>query len=275
MREVEGSLTAEDGLELRWTGWLPEKKARAVVMLFHGFGEHIGRYGNVAGKLVQARFAVYGCDLRGHGRSGGNRGYVDSFCQYIRDGHRFREQVVAAGDKLPLFILGHSMGSIIAMNYAAEHGDFSGLVLSGTGAESPLNNPAQLYLARLMAKLAPGAGIKFPLAADFISRDPSVVEAYKADPLVHNRVSFRLAVEMSQWLQRAVAALPEIKLPTLVQCGSADQSFAGQRELFQRLGSKDKEFHLYPGLRHEVYNELDPDREAALEHLETWLTKHL
>lgn len=272
MKEVQGSIAAPDGIELKWTGWLPDQGLQAVVLLIHGFGEHVGRYGNVAGKLVPAGFALFGCDLRGHGRSGGPRGYVDCFGQYVGDCHQFRKQVVdPVADNRPLFVLGHSMGSIIAINYADRHRDIAGLILSGTGASSPLNNPARARMLKLLAKLAPRAGMKFPLAAEFISRDPAVVEAYAADPLVHSRVSFRLAVEMGRWLEQAVAALPQLTLPTLIQCGGADSSFSGQEELYRRLGARDKELHIYPGLRHEVYNELDADRERALAHLEAWL----
>ena len=277
MKMIEGSIVARDGVELQWTGWLPARgRARAKIMVIHGFGEHVGRYKNVVSQLVPRGIAVMGCDLRGHGRSQGQRGHVDQFEQFVADNADFYKEIVAetAAGK-PLFVLGHSMGSIIAMHYALAGNEMDGLVLSGIGAGSPLDSPVKNALGRLLSAVSPRKEMDFPLSPEFISRDEDVVEEYKKDPLVHNRVSFRLAAELGRAHKQAVSALDKITNPTLVQCGGDDSSFTGQQKLYQRLASDDKKLCVYPCLRHEVYNELPSDREKVLSDLSEWLEEHI
>lgn len=277
MENISGTITGLGGLELFWQAWLP-KAPRAFVLIVHGFGEHSGRYGNVVDTLVPRSIGVYALDHRGHGRSQGRQGHVDSFNDYVEDVHSFFTAVVrpAAGDK-PVFLLGHSMGSIIAMNYVAAYSEgLKGYILSGTGALSPVSGGKVLQgITAFLSGIAPRARIKFPLAPEFISRDPEVVAAYKADPLVHNKISFRLAQGMNESLAAGAKAIAAVQLPVLIQCGSDDESFAGQQQLFDSLQSKDKTLKIYQGFKHEVYNELLPDRQWALEDLAAWLEQQL
>ncbi|MTI96508.1 MAG: alpha/beta hydrolase [Firmicutes bacterium] len=273
MNMRQGRLLGVDGLNLSWYSWLPERQAKAVVLIIHGYGEHARRYGNVINKLVPAGYSVYAFDLRGHGESEGVRGHVDLFSHYVEDTARFMDEIVRPGTPdIPVFCLGHSMGSIINMNYVSKYGShLRGYVLSGTGFASPLNKPGLDFFAALLSKLTPASTIKFPLPPEFISRDSEVVEAYRQDPLVFDRLSFRLAAEMKRALTQGTAAISTLTLPVLLQCGSADQSFTGQRALFENLQAEDKTLHLYQGLKHEVYNELEADRARVLADLLAWL----
>jgi alpha-beta hydrolase superfamily lysophospholipase len=273
MEKENGTITGLGGLELFWQAWLPES-LRAVVLLIHGFGEHSGRYGNVVESLVPEGIGIYALDHQGHGRSQGLQGHVDSFHDYVIDVHSFFTQVVlpAAGN-LPVFVLGHSMGSIIAMNYVSMYSvGLAGCVLSGTGAASPLSeNKVVSAATALLSTVAPKVRIKFPLPPEFISRDPQVVAAYKADPLVHDKMSFRLGRGMSTALAAGVVAIQGLDIPILIQCGSEDESFIRQQELYDGLRSRDKTLKIYQGLKHEVYNELEADRKGVLADLLTWL----
>lgn len=277
MDNISGTITGLGGLELFWQAWLPGTP-KAFVLIVHGFGEHSGRYGNVVDTLVPRDFGVYALDHRGHGRSQGLQGHVDSFHDYVEDVRNFFTAVVqpAAGET-PIFLLGHSMGSIIAMNYVAAYsGGLKGYILSGTGALSPASGGRVLQgITAFLSGIAPRARIKFPLAPEFISRDEEVVAAYKADPLVHNKISFRLAQGMNASLAAGSTAIAAVQLPVLIQCGSEDESFAGQQQLFDSLQSKDKTLKIYEGYKHEVYNELPADRQRALEDLAAWLNQQL
>ena len=264
-------------LELYWQAWLPQGQPRAAVLLAHGYGEHGGRYNNVVQTLVPEGIGIWALDHRGHGRSQGPLGHVDSFSDYVHDLHHFYTDIVlpqTAG--LPLFVLGHSMGSIIAMNYISRHGESArGVVLSGTGSDLPPQKKGLSLLVKLLDKIAPKATIKFPLPPDFISRDPEVVAAYKQDPLVHNRISFRLIADMGRSLATGVRSLQKTDVPVLIQYGSLDESFIGQQQLFDGLKGPDKTLKKYQGLRHEVYNELETDRNKVLADLLQWINWHI
>jgi alpha-beta hydrolase superfamily lysophospholipase len=276
LEQRQGTVTVSGGLELFWQAWLPQQ-VRAAILLVHGFGEHSGRYDNLVRILLPAGFGIWSIDHRGHGCSPGLRGHVNVFSDYVEDLRTYFTKIVApeTGD-LPFFVLGHSMGSIIAMNYVTKYGDgLAGCVLSGTGSASPVGGKALAALTAFFSRIIPRGRVKFPLPPEFISRDPEVVRAYKEDPLVHNKISFRLAAEMTRALGRGVKGIQGVNLPFLIQCGSEDESFIGQQQLFDGLQTEDKTLKIYPGLKHEVFNELEADRKQVLADLLQWLEGHI
>lgn len=278
MPDERGRLTTGDGLSLSWKARLPESGPKAVVHVIHGYAEHFGRYANVEAALLTAGYALIGNDHRGHGTSEGKRAYISSFEEYLNDEQLFRDEVIKQRfPDIPSFILGHSMGSIIALNLAERTSDrLAGLVLSGTGSVLSPGIPRILALiTRLLSRLAPGIHVKSPLPPDFISRDPEVVAAYVNDPLVFNVITPRLAEQMGTYTAQGAQNAGRVKVPVLVQYGSLDTSFGGQQELFEALGSADKTIRRYEGLKHEVYNELPADRAAVLADLKSWLDARL
>ena len=278
MNTREGRLTAKDGLSLYWKAWLPDNAPRAVVHVIHGYAEHIERYQNVVNELVSTGYAIFGNDHRGHGKSGGKRGHVNRFQEYIEDERLFSLNVIRPTfPNIPCFMLGHSMGSIIAINYAEQYpDDLRGLVLSGTGS-SPGKGISRtiMIITKILSRILPDIHVKSPLPPEFISRDPEVVRAYVKDPLVFNVITPRLAEQMQRYLLIGASKAKQISLPVLIQHGSADTSFSGQQELIDSITAPDKTFKLYEGLRHEVYNELIADRDKVLSDLHTWLDNHL
>jgi len=278
MKTQSGNFKAHDGTSIYWKGWTPDNAPKAVVHVIHGYAEHIDRYGNVVGELLPAGYAVFGTDHRGHGKSEGKRGHVMSFQEFIDDEKQFQREVIRTKfPKLPCFVLGHSMGSLIAMNLVEQSAEgIRGLVLSGTGSRPGTNIPKILLAAtRILSRLLPSIHVKSPLPPDFISRDPEVVKAYVEDPLVYNVITPRLAYEMNRYVVIGAENSGEIQIPVLIQLGSRDTAFSGQKELFEMVGAKDKTFKLYEGLKHEVYNELLEDRTRVLADLRTWLDKHV
>ncbi|HBL53568.1 MAG TPA: alpha/beta hydrolase [Syntrophaceae bacterium] len=278
MKTQSGNFTAQDGTSIYWKGWAPDKAPKAVVHVIHGYAEHIDRYGNVVGELLPAGYAVFGTDHRGHGKSEGKRGHVKSFQEFIDDEKQFWHNIIQTKfPGIPYFVLGHSMGSLIAMNYVEQNAvGMKGLILSGTGSLPGKDIPKILLtIIKILSKILPAVHVKSPLPPEFISRDMDVVKAYIEDPLVYNVITPRLAYEMNRYVVIGAQNSGKIKIPVLIQLGSRDTAFSGQRELFEMIGSTDKTFKLYEGLKHEVYNELAADRAKVLADLKNWLDGHI
>ncbi|MDD3250198.1 MAG: lysophospholipase [Smithellaceae bacterium] len=278
MKTQSGNFKAQDGKSIYWKGWTPDNTPKAVVHVIHGYAEHIDRYGNVVGEFLPAGYAVFGTDHRGHGKSEGKRGHVMSFQEFIDDEKQFQREVIRTKfPNLPCFVLGHSMGSLIAMNLVEQSAEgIRGLVLSGTGSRPGTDIPKILLAAiRILSSLLPSIHVKSPLPPEFISRDPEVVKAYVNDPLVYNVITPRLAHEMNRYVVIGAENSGKIQIPVLIQLGSRDTAFSGQKDLFEMVGTKDKTFKLYEGLKHEVYNELTQDRARVLQDLRTWLDAHV
>jgi alpha-beta hydrolase superfamily lysophospholipase len=278
MNTRDGKLTAKDGLSLYWKGWLPDHTPKAVIHLIHGYADHIGRYQNVVNELIPAGYAIFGNDHRGHGKSEGKRGHVESFQDFINDERQFALEVIRPSfPDTPCFMLGHSMGSIIAINYVEQHQDhLKGLVLSGTGSLPGKGIPkAIIIITKILSRVLPGIHVKSPLPPEFISRDPEVVSAFINDPMVFNVITPRLAEQLQRYLLIGASNTQRINLPVLIQHGSEDTSFSGQQELLDGIAAQDKTLKIYEGLRHEVYNELPGDRAKVLSDLHAWLDSHL
>lgn len=270
---VEGRLVGAGAVELYWQGWIPPEP-RGVLLLCHGLGEHAGRYGTVVDAVVPDGWAVYGLDHRGHGRSGGRRAHVDRYADLLDDFDVFRRAVVARHPGLPVVLLGHSMGGQIALAYALDHqADLAGLVLSAPALAGDVVPKPVVPFLRALGRVAPRlrpAGIDVTK----ISKDPAVVAAYQADPLVHHGKP-TLALGLAVVDQFAV--LPEraraLTLPLLLQHGAVDALTdpAGTRLLAETAGSADTTVHWYDGLWHEIYHE--PERAQPLADLREWLCR--
>jgi acylglycerol lipase len=278
MKTQTGTFKAKDGSSIYWKGWFPDNAPKAVVQIIHGYAEHIDRYGNVVNELLPAGYALFGTDHRGHGHSDGKRGHVNSFQEFIDDEKQFRREVIDAKfPTLPCFVLGHSMGSLIAMNYIEQSPEgVKALILSGTGSKPGTDIPKFLIiLSKILSKIMPAVHVRSPLPPEFISRDRDVVKAYVDDPLVYNVITPRLAHEMNRFMVLGAQNASKIQIPVLIQLGSKDTAFSKQKELFDLIGAKDKTYKLYEGLRHEVYNELIADRTVVLADLKAWLDAHV
>jgi alpha-beta hydrolase superfamily lysophospholipase len=274
----EGNLTSKKGLDLYWKAWTPEGKPKATIHLIHGYAEHVARYINVVNELVPSGYAIFGTDHQGHGRSNGRRGHVESFQNFIDDERQFALEVIRpAFPDIPCMMIGHSMGSLIAMNYTEQYPEgVKALVLSGTGSLPGKGIPkAIMTITKILSRILPGIHVKSPLPPEFISRDPEVVKAYVNDPLVYNVITPRLAYEMQRYLLIGAENAWRITKPVLILHGSEDTSFSGQQKLFDTIGSTDKTLKIYEGLRHEVFNELPDDRAQVLSDLHAWLDAHV
>lgn len=276
MRHDEGFFEGFDGTKLYYQSWKPEGRSKAVVLVVHGLVEHSGRYMNVVNQLVPSGYAVYALDHRGHGKSEGERAHVNSFDEFIEDLKCFVDLVKRREKRKKIFMLGHSMGSLITMLYVAKYPEgISGVVLSGTGARPGKVSPIVKALLSLIAKIAPKAKFALPWDPSFISRDEKVVGNYVNDPLVSKKASARLLAEVYYNTFKAAQEAAKIKVPCLIQVGGADVAFdpESHKELYDIIAAEDKTLKVYEGYRHEVYNEVG--KEVPLRDLEEWLEKHI
>ena len=274
MKTIEWRLTGHGGIELYAQGWLPDGPARDVIAIAHGYAEHGARYGNLVERLVPQGYALYALDHRGHGRSGGKRALVDRMAWVIEDFHTFVGEVRARHDGQRIKLLGHSMGGNVAFGYALRWPeDLSGLILSGPliGGSAPA---AQRLVVSLLSAIAPGLGT-VALPPEAVCRDPAVVAAYAADPLVTvGKVPARTAHELFAPLPGYRERAKEMKVPVLVQHGEADAlvPLSAARPTIDAIGASDKTVITYPGLFHEIYNE--PEKDAVIGDLSRWLEAH-
>ncbi|MFX0058680.1 MAG: alpha/beta hydrolase [Candidatus Hodarchaeota archaeon] len=278
MEHLEGEYKGEKDLKIYYQAWVPENP-KAVIQIVHGFAEHSGRYMNVINRLIPIGYAMYANDHRGHGKSDGKRNYVDNFDQYIEDEKKLYDLIMHNYPNLPIFMLGHSMGSMISLIFTKKYETFlRGLILSGTGTGAGESISKTLkIIVKFLAKIAPKKYINPGLEADKLSHDPEVVYAYDNDPLVNaDKITIGLGWELMKNFENFNSITSKLEIPLLVQCGAEDSLIKGSEEVLRNaFNMEDKTILIYDGLYHEVYNEVKEEREKVLNDLSNWLDKHI
>lgn len=274
MPPLKSILQASDGLALMGEHHLRPDR-RADVILVHGYAEHAGRYAELVSALNAAGFACHLIELRGHGRSEGVRGYVRRFGEYLDDLDLFLQRIgeVQPGEPAPRILLGHSLGGLISLAYVLRCPDaFAALAVSSPFLHPAMEVPAlKVWLASIVSRLAPTHLMKSEIASRWLSHDPAVVTAYDEDPLVFKTFSPHWFFEIRRAQEEVFARAGEIRLPALFLLGDADRIAdpARSRQVFERLGSAEKQLVAYPGFFHEVFNELE--RARVIQDLVGWL----
>lgn len=276
MNNEDGYFDGINHTKLFYQTWTPDNP-KGLVIVVHGYGEHSGRYLNVVNTLVPEGYALWVPDHRGHGKSKGRRCHVDRFSDFLEDLSIFEALARKAHPDLPVHVVGHSMGSLIANHYVSSRTDqdYKSLTLSGTGAEpGPAIKASAKIMSKILSVILPTLSIPSGLDPNFISYDKKVVEAYINDPLVENKLTVRLGNEMMAALPKMIPAAAQLKIPTMMQIGAEDESFHPNSwdALFEAIAVKDKTFKKYEGCRHEVYNEIK--KEVPLNDLKNWLDSH-
>ena len=277
MRHSEFHFDGMNNISLYSQYWLPEVPPRVVLALVHGLGEHCGRYMNIVDQMVSNQYGVYGYDLRGHGKSPGQRGHIDSWVEYRTDLLNFIKMIKVQQTDCPLFLRGHSMGAWIALDFLLlEDEKLAGAIISGAPIDPVgVAKPFLVALARILSRIYPRFAIDLGLDIDAISRIPSVVRAYKEDPLVQSKVSARWGTESLSTLESVKMRGENINIPILMIHGEADRinSAEGAKKFFDQIRSHDKEFIGYPGGYHELHSDLDTEK--MLSDLLDWINRHV
>lgn len=273
MTHAEGELRTAAGAVLYFQSWLPSGAPRATLLIAHGLAEHSGRYAHFAGFFVERGYAVFALDHIGHGKSEGERCHIGRFSEYTDGVSLLLERVRDACPDTDAFLVGHSMGGLIAAVHLLERqNDFAGCIVSGAAVKATEEPPwMQLLLLRFFSKVLPRLRV-LQLDASQVSRDPDVVDRYRADPLVFSgKVTARLAEQLFAAMAALESRLDSIELPMLILHGSKDGLTLpeGSKMLHDKISSHDRELIIYDGLYHEVYNE--PEQEAVMTDVANWL----
>jgi acylglycerol lipase len=271
----EEKIDGVGGLKLFVRSWRPEGKARGVVAIVPGFNSHSGYYEWVAKQLGTLGLAVYAVDLRGRGRSDGERFYVQKFADYVSDVEQLAKFVRAREAGLPIFLLGHSAGGVVACLYTLEHqADLAGLICESFAYEVPAPEFALAVLQGL-SHLAPHAHVLPLKNADF-SRDPAAVQTMNDDPLIaHETQPTQTVAEMVRADKRLKQEFARIELPVLILHGTGDKATrpSGSQYFYDHAGSSDKTLKLYEGYYHDPLNDLG--KEQVMDDIQRWLEAHL
>ena len=277
--EETGIFAGSGGVKIFYRHYAADAE-RARMIITHGLGEHSGRYANVVGLLLPMGISVWIPDHRGHGRSEGKRGHVLSFHQYLTD---LRAMIELAGEgkagDCKIFLLGHSLGGLIALYYAQRFPEtIDGLLVSSPALGMVVEVPAvKKILGTIMSSIWPGLTMGNELEASRISHDENVVNAYINDPLVHDRVSARFFTELMTAMQAVNQQVSAIRNPILMQIAGDDHlvNARAAEHFFEKLAAADKTLHVYQGLYHEIFNEAAAQREQVLKDLEDWLAERI
>lgn len=261
MKRSDGSILGVGGLRLAYRTW-EAPKSRATIVVVHGLGEHSGRYTEFAARMAGYGISTFAMDLRGHGLSDGRRGHVPSFDVFLQELDRFRREVEGLADfHVPMFLLGHSLGGLIALRYQEEYNTrFEGAIIISPWLATAMTVPRwKANAAQALSKLLPALPFNAGIRPENVSRDPDIVEAYRADPLVHDRVTPRFFSEVSAAMGLALQRSDRIQEPLLFMAAGDDRLVDTERSLrFARsLTAPDLTVKVYPGHYHELLNELD------------------
>ncbi|MDP6539066.1 MAG: alpha/beta hydrolase [Planctomycetota bacterium] len=264
---------APDLLLRRWAC----EGARGRSLLIHGFGEHGGRYGHVADALVGAGLEVGAVDLRGHGGSSGTRAFVERFDDYLDDVDAALVRLRSESGDLPLFLVGHSMGGLVAALWVLEQRALAdGLVLSSPGFAFALRVPAWKAVAgRICSRIAPRLALPSGLDRGLLSHDPEVARALERDPHSQTATTARWYTEALAAQVRAGELAAGLEVPLLCQVAGADALVDPEaaRRFYDSATSSEREWIRYDELYHEIYNELERDR--VLADLTAWIETRL
>jgi alpha-beta hydrolase superfamily lysophospholipase len=270
---ADGFLASGDGVKIAYRAW-PHPGAEITFAVVHGLGEHAGRYQRFAEGMAKHGMATFAVDLRGHGKSPGQRGHVNSWSQWTDDVSAFVKHVesVAVGEVVPL---GHSFGgaTMLSTVLAGKLPRSRRFVVSSAALRVKVEVPAwKIKLGTATSKLIPRLALDNEVDPKLLSRLPEVVEAYRADPLVHSKISSRLYTEWLAATKHILDHAAEIKIPFLILAGTDDGIIDpdGSRQLHEKAPSM-SELRLLEGRYHEPFN--DRDNEEVFKLITNWLGK--
>ncbi len=271
----EEALEGAGNIKIFFRFWHPDGRARGVVVIVPGFNAHSGYYAWVAEQLTSEALAVYAVDLRGRGKSNGERFYVEEFQDYVDDVSALVNRAKSRETGLPVYLLGHSAGGVVSCLYALENqSQLAGLICESFAFQVPAPDFA-LAVFKGLSHVAPHAHVLHLKNEDF-SRDPNIVRAMNDDPLIANETQpTKTLAEMVRADERLEKEFPRIKLPVLILHGTSDKAAkpSGSQLFYDTVGSTDKTLKFYEGGYHDLLN--DTDKQRVMSDIRVWINAHL
>lgn len=271
----EFTIHTSDSLKLYGATLGNSVESEAVVVLVHGLGEHFKRYQHVAEKMTDQGLYVVGFDQRGHGRSEGKKGHAPSSQQLMRDISVVIGLAKSNAPHLPVFLYGHSLGALEVLYYAlTEKPELKGVIATSPPLDISSTPQSKITMAKVMNPILPGLIVSNALDTTALSRDPEIVEAYKADPLVHDKISVRLGAFLIEGAQYVLEHAAEWTLPLYLAHGTQDRicKIAGTDAFYERANGPIT-YKRWEGLYHETHNE--PEKEQVIQTMLDWIGSQL
>jgi alpha-beta hydrolase superfamily lysophospholipase len=274
MPHQEGALAGSRGVKLFYQRWLPEQAPAGVVALVHGLGGHSNSetFRDLIAYLTAQGQAVYGIDLRGYGRSGGEAGHIDSWNEYRADTQIFLDQARKDFPEEPLFLLGQSLGGLIVLDFLINVPyPLRGAIAAAPALKSVELAPPMVPLVQVVSTLLPTFHVPPHIDPKGLSRDPAKVQLYLQDPLVNTTMTIRLACEYMAAVERVMSQAAKIQTPLLLLHGTADiiEPYQRTEALFGSIPFPQKTLMLYPGAYHGLF--MDTDSDEVMADVDTWL----
>lgn len=277
MQHSEYTFFTSDELKLFGQEWRPDGKQKAAIALVHGLGEHSSRYEHVAKMLTESGYSLTAFDLRGHGKSEGIRGHSPSYSALMNDISKNIALTQEHFPGLPVFLYGHSLGGNLSLYYSITKKPLiKGVIVTspGLGTAAPVP-PVKLALGKLLYNLLPSTQMDNGLDRSGLSRDPEVEKVYSSDPLVHPKISARLALDLINNGKFLIDNAADFPLPLLLMQGSGDyivnprltKAFASAAPLSKIT------FKEWEGYYHELHNE--PEKQQVIQFMTNWMEQEL
>jgi acylglycerol lipase len=271
----ESTFEGVGGLKIFTRSWQPDGKPRGVMVIVHGFNSHSGQYLWAAEQFTKNGLAVYALDLRGRGRSEGERYYVEKMDDFVEDVETLVKQAKSENPGLPVFMLGHSAGGVTACVYALDHqAEIDGLICESFAYQLPVPEIVLTFLKGL-SYITPHTHV-FSLKNKDFTRDEKVVEEMNNDILIKGESQpAQTAAAMLHASERLKKEFPNIALPVLILHGTADKATkpSGSQHFYDAAGSNDKTLKLYEGHFHDLLNDLD--KEIVMTDIQNWIDERI
>lgn len=264
----------ENGIELYYQSWYPQAQAKAVLVIVHGHGGHTGILARMVEYFVERNYIIYSYDLRGNGKSPGQRGHINSWKEFRADLNNFINLVRNKEPDQEVFIIGQSMGGTIALDYILrESNQLKGLILLSPALEVGVSS-WKLFIGKIFSRILPNFALETGFGFSAASRDPQVVADCEKDSLRHSQGTARLAAELLNTIDWIRANVTQLEVPVLILHGGADKVTLPQssKDFFESLILIDKQIKEYPDSYHELHNDIN--YLEVLGDIEDWIQRH-